>query len=242
MASSVVFLELASQRYGEKPEKLCLMTQYNTFVETNEFTVPGSQVIVKLKRFTNGGTSGPDPLVQVHLVEPANDIISVSISRMYEIPGVKMVLRSNSKSVMFAATMTDLALTAPNLNRYFSFTMSVVCPWKKIFMNLTPDHPSDVVIRVQGKDISTTKVILTTKSDVFAAMFTHDTKEKRTGVVEITDFSFQVVQEMVRFLMHDYCTGWDGQYEKLAAIADKYDIAGMKKLAAEKKALLDQHP
>ena len=41
--------------------------------------------------------------------------------------------------------------------------------------------------------------------------------------------------------MHDYCTGWDGQWEELAAIADKYSIRGIKKLAAEKKALLDLH-
>ena len=236
MAASFVFLE----RDGYyKYFKLCLITQSHTVVETNEFQIPDSGVIVKLRPSTNAVTSR-DQLLLVHLVEPAHDIIPVTVEGLTKLSNEQTVLRSNSRSTMLCASLTNFAMTYTS--RRFSFWLTVECPWKKEFRILTPDQPADVIIRVGGKDIPTTEAILRAKSDVFAAMFTHDTKEKQTGIVEISDFSFQVVQEMVRFLMHDYCTGWDGQYEKLAAIADKYDIVGMKKLAAEKKVLLDLHP
>ena len=240
MAASVVYWEGKASLFSGN---LCFITnQYYKFVETNEFRIPGSEVVVTLRPTSINavGTSGTK-LLMIHLVEPADDIIPATVPTLTVLSGAATVLRSNQKSTLMCAPMKALTLESPN-NYRVSFSLTVKCPWKKHFMTLTPDQPADVVIRVEGKDIPTTEAILTTKSDVFAAMFTHDTKEKQTGVVEITDFSFQVVQEMVRFLMHDYCTGWDGQYEKLAAIADKYDIAGMKKLAAEKKALLDQHP
>lgn len=73
-------------------------------------------------------------------------------------------------------------------------------------------------------------------------MFEHDTKEKRTGVVEITDFSFEVVQEMVRAMMEGACGLWYTQSEALATIADKYNIHSLIQAANQKKRVMNSIP
>jgi hypothetical protein len=236
MANTFVFFE--GLVVGDSvTRKLFTVITNGRFEETNEFRIPGSEAIVKLRPISNTARGHNAFMAEMILVEPANDIISVSGEICGSFSGV---VRSKG-SLIISGSYSDFKFNVKS-HKVFSFKLNNSDhPWKKSFLNLTPANPPDVTVRADGKDIPTTIAIMSAKSDVFTAMFTHDTKEKRTGVVEIEDFSFLVVQEMIRFLMYDYCTHWDGHYENLAAIADKYNIAGMKQQAAQKKKLLDKY-
>ena len=59
---------------------------------------------------------------------------------------------------------------------------------------------SDVIFNVHGREFPAHKNILAARSEVFAAMFQHPTKEKLTNQVEIEDIEPEVFQEMLRFI------------------------------------------
>lgn len=236
MSKSVVLFETCypSPTSRTSFKRGCLITT-SQFEETNEFTIPGSDVVVKLRPAKNLGVFGSFA-VQVVLVQPHKDIIRASFGPRQKFASCA---RSGNVSLTAVLDVEDVKTTLSSF-KAAHFFISTDSHWKKSFLNLTPADVPDVTIHVDGKHIPTTEKILTKKSDVFRAMFEHDTKEKQTRIVKITDFSFEVVQEMVRFLMHDYCTLWDGHYDDLQAIADKYNINGMKQLAVGKKELLDE--
>jgi hypothetical protein len=206
--------------------------EYSGSIKTsNKITIPNSKVIVRMGQPANAGIAPNTPSAQVILVEPAGDIIPVQ--GQVGTARFTGVIRSKNSLTL---TSTGMEVKFPcSTKKVLSFTIQVTdCPWSKSYLNLVPWNKPDVTIRVDGNEIPTKIGILTKNSDVFKAMFNHDTKEKQTGVVEIEDFPFLVVQEMIRFLMHNYCSHWDGHYEQLAAIAEKYNIRGMKQLAAKK--------
>ena len=130
---------------------------------------------------------------------------------------------------------------SPTTLSHSSFQLTVECPWKESFNNLTPSEAPDVLIKVAGQEIKTTQAILSGKSRVFADTLAADTTAKEDQrVVKIEGFSYEAVSEMIRYLMHGYCARWVTHYEELAALADMYDIKGLQDLAREKKELLDQ--
>ena len=57
----------------------------------------------------------------------------------------------------------------------------------------------DVVLRVQGKDISAHRVVLAAVSPYFSAMFTSDVRERHQGIVHLQDLDFTAVQAVVCF-------------------------------------------
>ncbi|RWR99699.1 Kruppel-like zinc finger protein, partial [Dinothrombium tinctorium] len=73
-------------------------------------------------------------------------------------------------------------------------------------------------------------VTIVSKDDVFAAMFKHDTKEKREKEIKIPDFNEEVVSEMLRFVYTDQVSEekMDEIACELAVAADKYDIPLLK--------------
>uniref|UniRef100_A0A7E4V529 BTB domain-containing protein n=1 Tax=Panagrellus redivivus TaxID=6233 RepID=A0A7E4V529_PANRE len=83
----------------------------------------------------------------------------------------------------------------------------------------------DVAFAVDGDKVPAHRGFLAMMSPVFQAMFTHDTKESQTGVIEITDFDLATVTNAMNL-----CYGNDtGPKSVLDAIsisrfADKYDI------------------
>jgi len=60
----------------------------------------------------------------------------------------------------------------------------------------------DVKLICDGKEFSCHKLLLTSQSPVFRAMFAHDSKENADNVVTIEDCSQQAVQEFLVFLYH----------------------------------------
>ena len=59
---------------------------------------------------------------------------------------------------------------------------------------------SDVTINVTGQQFRAHKVILATRSPVFAAMFEHPSKENMTGIVDIADIEVNVFKELLRYI------------------------------------------
>jgi speckle-type POZ protein len=59
---------------------------------------------------------------------------------------------------------------------------------------------SDVNFNIGGREFPAHKVILSTRSQYFAAMFEHPTKENSTNQVNIEDIEPDVFQELLRFI------------------------------------------
>ena len=59
-------------------------------------------------------------------------------------------------------------------------------------------------------------------------MFTHDTKEKQTNQVDITDASPAAVGNMLDFIYHGKMTIDNADFEELLLLADKYQMYTLK--------------
>ena len=90
---------------------------------------------------------------------------------------------------------------------------------------------SDVTFNVRGKKIQAHKNILIARSQVFAAMFDHPSKEKMTGIVDVTDIEPDVFEELLNYIYTGRVPS--EQMEQLAiellAAADKYQLEKLKK-------------
>src|SRR5699024_5792060 len=75
---------------------------------------------------------------------------------------------------------------------------------------LSTGRLSDVVLLVGGKEYPAHKAILGAQSEVFAAMFEHDTLERNQGRVEIPDIDSDFFEELLHFIytgkanLHEY--------------------------------------
>jgi speckle-type POZ protein len=89
---------------------------------------------------------------------------------------------------------------------------------------------SDVILNIRGREFPAHKNILATRSEVFAAMFKHPTKENSTNQVKIEDMEPDVFHEMLRFIY----TG-RVQFDKMESMATELFIAADKYLLDELK-------
>lgn len=92
----------------------------------------------------------------------------------------------------------------------------------------------DVTLHVQEKQYRAHKAILVARSSVFAAMFQHDTAEKKSGIINIPDCDPESFKEFLEFL---YCGKLDqlSLYNALHLYktSDKYDIEELKAFCSE---------
>jgi speckle-type POZ protein len=95
---------------------------------------------------------------------------------------------------------------------------------------------SDVNFNVRGRDFPAHKSILSARSEVFAAMFQHPTKENLTNQIEIEDIEPDVFQELLRFIY----TG-RVQVDKLETMAAGLLIAADKYLMDQLKSTCENH-
>ena len=86
---------------------------------------------------------------------------------------------------------------------------------------LGDDKFADVVLVVGDTELKAHKLILTARSEVFAAMFEHATKEKQKSSVDITDVSVDVFRKMLQFIYSGSVPEMDELAVELLIVADK---------------------
>ncbi|GFY57757.1 speckle-type POZ protein B [Trichonephila inaurata madagascariensis] len=94
----------------------------------------------------------------------------------------------------------------------------------------------DITLRsADGKCIKAVKAILSARSVVFTAMFETDMREKKTGVIDISDVDYETLNLLLLFLhtdtldnIHDHKIA-----VKLYIAADKYQILPLKVLCSK---------
>lgn len=82
----------------------------------------------------------------------------------------------------------------------------------------------DVLLHADGRDLRVYRGILAARSPVFAAMFANRMKESKRGRVDITDVSYEVLREVVRYAYTGRAPEADKMSGELLAAADKYDM------------------
>lgn len=92
---------------------------------------------------------------------------------------------------------------------------------------------SDVILSVNGKDLFAHKAILASRAGYFAAMFEHETKEKKENKVDITDVDAEVLTEMLTFIYTGKVPSMDKYAIELLAVADKYQLDSLKTICEE---------
>ncbi len=93
---------------------------------------------------------------------------------------------------------------------------------------------SDVTFVCKDRQFPCHKVILAARSDVLAAMFSHnDTTESRTNKVTVDDIEPEVLEQLLQFIYTDRCDALDVHSPCLLAAADKYNIPRLKAICEE---------
>ncbi|KAL9923992.1 protein roadkill-like [Glossina fuscipes fuscipes] len=92
---------------------------------------------------------------------------------------------------------------------------------------------SDVTVVVGDRSFRVHKAVLAARSDVFAAMFEHETIECKLNRVTINDIDPEVVIEMLRFIYTSEAPNLDRMADDLLAAADKYALDNLKVMCAK---------
>jgi speckle-type POZ protein len=89
---------------------------------------------------------------------------------------------------------------------------------------------SDVILNIHGRKFPAHKLILATRSEVFAAMFQHPTKENLSNQIEIQDIEPELFQELLRFIYTGRLsiTSMETMAVRLFIAADKYLLEELK--------------
>lgn len=86
---------------------------------------------------------------------------------------------------------------------------------------LLSGEAADVILTCKGEEFKSHKMILASRSPVFAAMFTHDMKEKKHCRVEIVDIEKDVLKEMLTYMYTDKTSDLEKMAKGLLVAADK---------------------
>lgn len=102
-----------------------------------------------------------------------------------------------------------------------------LCDFEKFLNN---KKFSDVKFIVDGKEFHAHKMILSNRSEVFAAMFEHDIEE---NAITIEDIDFEVLKETFRFIYTGKVNNIEKMAKELLIAADKYALVKLKCLCME---------
>uniref|UniRef100_A0A0K0F5V0 Speckle-type POZ protein (inferred by orthology to a human protein) n=1 Tax=Strongyloides venezuelensis TaxID=75913 RepID=A0A0K0F5V0_STRVS len=91
----------------------------------------------------------------------------------------------------------------------------------------------DCTIKVGENNIRAHKSIVSSCSLVFRAMFTSKLSESQTSIVEINDFRYEVVKEMINYIYKDSTSNLEEMGIEILAIADKYNLEGLKAMTEQ---------
>ena len=96
----------------------------------------------------------------------------------------------------------------------------------------------DIQVVCEGRNIPCLSWILEARSKVFEAMLQHDTLEKKTRIIQISDLRFEVAETFIRYLhSDDAAEKVTDMADELLKAADKYDVEGLKSVC--EKSLMD---
>ena len=99
---------------------------------------------------------------------------------------------------------------------------------EELFNNMSS---SNVILNIRGREFPAHKIILATRSEVFAAMFKHPTKENSNNQVKIEDIEPEVFDQLLYFIYTGRVS--TATMESMAAnlfiAADKYLLGELKK-------------
>ncbi|XP_065226732.1 speckle-type POZ protein-like [Planococcus citri] len=95
---------------------------------------------------------------------------------------------------------------------------------------------SDAIVKVKGKEYPVFKGILAARSPVFERMFREDNGmllENTTNIVEISDFSPEVIEEMLRFIYTGKVEKLEKLVNQLLHATDKYQLEGLMEICED---------
>lgn len=98
--------------------------------------------------------------------------------------------------------------------------------WKKQLL-------TDVTLIAGEEEFQAHKCILAARSPVFLAMFQTDMKENHENKVILNDADPECLKKLLDFVYSDKVANVQHDTEKLLAMADKYDIKGLKLICAQ---------
>ena len=122
--------------------------------------------------------------------------------------------------------------SARNVSQQLNGKEELVKDFEKLFENV---ELSDVTFNVCSQQFPAHKLILVTRSQVFAAMFQHPSKEKLSGVVDVPDIEPNVFKELLRYMYKGEVplNRMDEVAIGLLAAADKYLLENLKKICED---------
>ncbi|KAH9391867.1 hypothetical protein TYRP_022365 [Tyrophagus putrescentiae] len=85
----------------------------------------------------------------------------------------------------------------------------------------------------QSQELKAHKAILAAGSPIFSAMFENDTVEQKRGVVEITDFDYDTMEQLLTFLYTGKIPPMETFAEQLLAASDKYQVDALKDICED---------
>lgn len=88
----------------------------------------------------------------------------------------------------------------------------------------------DVVFKIDDEEFTAHKIILASRSPVFAAMFKNKMNEELTSVVEIDDIKSNILQQMLNFIYTDQVEDLEESAFELIYVAEKYQLENLKSM------------
>jgi len=89
---------------------------------------------------------------------------------------------------------------------------------------------TDVIIETKNSELPAHKFILSARSSVFRAMFSHSFREASEGRVALTEYDGALVEELLRFLYTGRVQDPATCAVELMALADMYDLEELKQM------------
>jgi len=89
---------------------------------------------------------------------------------------------------------------------------------------------SDCTVVCDSREFHCHKNILSARSTVFEAMFTHDMTENRSSLVDIVDLDGDIVNDMINYIYSGRVENLDQKADRLISAAEKYDLGELKGL------------
>ncbi|XP_043479830.1 speckle-type POZ protein-like [Leptopilina heterotoma] len=88
----------------------------------------------------------------------------------------------------------------------------------------------DVVFKIEDEEFTAHKIILASRSSVFAAMFKNKMTEELTSIVEIDDIRSSIFQQMLNFIYTDQVENLEESALELIDVAEKYQLENLKSM------------